>query len=82
MDEKQRTEFNLLVEQCKSGQCRSINVASKVRSDAIIAAALEIETLRAALVAQDVNWAMLQVHHPHLVGVQRDEIREVLGAHP
>ena len=38
----------------------------------------EVEKLRQALEEQDVNWATLQLTHPHLVGPQRDEIRDAL----
>ena len=49
MNTKQMTEFRAIMQQCSSGQFRSINVASKARSDAIVAAWDEIERLREAL---------------------------------
>ncbi len=38
MDEKQYAEFSSIAKQCGSGQFRTINVASQVRSGAILAA--------------------------------------------
>ena len=49
MNEKQNSEFAYVVKQCEDGQYRSINVASKIRSDAIVAAWCELNSLRAAL---------------------------------
>ena len=49
MNTQQMTEFRAIKHQCSSGQFRSINVASKARSDAIVAAWDEIERLREAL---------------------------------
>lgn len=56
MNEKQYQEFEQLAHQCKSGECHSINVASKIRSNAIIAAwhelnirSIESRQLRRAL---------------------------------
>ena len=49
MNTKQMTEFRAIKDQCSSGQFRSINVASKARSDAIVAAWDEIERLREEL---------------------------------
>ena len=49
MNEKQYKEFAYVVKQCEDGQYRSINVASKIRSDAIIAASTELNELRAKL---------------------------------
>jgi hypothetical protein len=46
MDEKQFDEFMIIVGQCASDQSRSINVASKIRSDAIMAAGRELVGLR------------------------------------
>ncbi|KKM66704.1 hypothetical protein LCGC14_1478460 [marine sediment metagenome] len=47
--------------------------------EAVKQAVDEVEKLREALGEQDVYWAMLQLHHPHLVGVQRDDIYAALG---
>lgn len=46
MNTKQWAEFRAIMHQCSSGQFRSINVSSKTRSDAIIAAWDEIEQLK------------------------------------
>ena len=46
MNEKQKWEFAHIVQQCEGGQYRSINVASKIRSDAIVAAWCELSSLR------------------------------------
>ena len=39
----------------------------------------EVEKLRRTLEDQDTYWAMLQLTHPQLVGLQRDEIYAALG---
>jgi hypothetical protein len=46
MNEKQYREFGIIAQQCDSGQYSSINVASQVRSDAILAAWQELKGLR------------------------------------
>ena len=51
MNEKQHSEFADIVQQCEDGQYRSINVASKIRSDAIVAAWCELNSLRINLAA-------------------------------
>ena len=43
MNEKQYAEFSSIVKQCDSGRFKSINVASQVRSDAILAAWAELK---------------------------------------
>ena len=56
MDHKQYEEFQHIARQCESGEYRSINVGSKIRSDAIVAVwhelnvrSIESRQLRAAL---------------------------------
>ena len=46
MDEKDYIEFGCIAQQCESGTFRSINVASLVRSNAIVAAWYELKELR------------------------------------
>ena len=46
MNEKQCEEFEHIAWQCESGQFRSINVASKIRSDTIVAVWYELSRLQ------------------------------------
>lgn len=46
MNELQYKEFGLIAQQCDSGQYRTINVASMIRSDAVVAVWRELERLR------------------------------------
>lgn len=45
MNDNQRLQFHHIVNSCAAGGFSSINVASKVRSDAIVAASIELELL-------------------------------------
>ena len=65
MNEKQKWEFAHIVQQCKDGQYRSINVASKIRSDAIVAAWCELNSLR-------INLALAVVACKELVDLMDD----------
>ena len=46
MNEDQLKEFEIIARQCESGGYRSINVGSKLRSDAIVAVWYELKQLR------------------------------------
>ena len=69
MNEKQNWEFAHIVQQCEDGQYRSINVASKIRSDAIVAAWCELNSLRINLAAavEACKHALFELEHAHSV---------------